>query len=156
MENWCVHQAYTGFVLGMPTLERPMISSFLGVDFANRFFKMAKKVHMYGPKHSVQSNKTTTAYCSHTFGIGSSNVWGLGYVLVFGMPTLTRDIFVSLQLAISVCPSIEPHNPKRTFYECGHEETPRIPPFNSPPLELRGLTSSTIWVKKWQTISMTF
>ena len=88
MENWCVCQAYTGFVLGMPTLERPMISSFLGVDFANRFFKMAKKVHMYGPKHSVQSNKTTTAYCSHTFGIWSSNVWGLGYVLVFGMPTL--------------------------------------------------------------------
>ena len=72
----------------------------------------------------------------------------LGYVLVLGMLTLTRNIIVSLQLAISVCPSIEPHNPKRTFYECGHEETPRIPPFNSPPLELRGLTSSTIWVKK--------
>ena len=59
----------------------------------------------------------------------------LGYVLVLGMLTLTRDIFVSLQLAISVYPSIKPHNPSRTFCEFGHEETPRTPPFNSPPLE---------------------
>jgi hypothetical protein len=72
----------------------------------------------------------------------------LGYVLVLGMLTLTHDILLSLQLAVSVCPSIEPHNPKRTFCEFGHEETPRTPPFNSPPLELRGLKSSTIWVKK--------
>ena len=62
------YTAYTGCVLGMPTLETPMISSFLGVVFASRFLKMAKKVHIYGPKRNVQSIKTTTAYCSHTVG----------------------------------------------------------------------------------------
>jgi len=72
----------------------------------------------------------------------------LGYVLVLGMLTLTHDFLLSLQLAVSVCPSIEPHNPKRTFCEFGHEETPRTPPFHSPPFELIGLKSLTIWVKK--------
>lgn len=37
----------------------------------------------------------------------------LGYVLVLGMLTLTRGIFVNLQLAISVCSSTKPHNPTK-------------------------------------------
>ena len=50
----------------------------------------------------------------------------LGYVLVLGMLTLTRDIFVSLQLAISVYPSIKPHNPSRTFVNLVTRKHPEL------------------------------
>jgi len=83
-------QAYTGFVLGMPTLERPMVSSFLGVEFVNRFFKMAKKVHMYiwaKTQCSIYKNHHHCILQSYIWGVHPI-VWGLGYVLVLGMPTL--------------------------------------------------------------------